>query len=316
MGEVRIHLEDQVVAALQRPAKPGQVGLPQARPSPAGAARAPAGRRRHLVGQLPGAVGRIVVHHQHLEPRVLCRIGARRAEGSPARCRSARRRGTLSHWRSAAVAARPAPQCASHGQKRDQADQLAPGVFGRVEVERHLTCARRQRDRDERLVAPKHRRRCPSTRACQSLYQVSLTRRYPVAVCAPVKVTRMLPGFHSLSRARTEVVSGPPARIVRRRNRGRLGKHHDTAHREARIDDGGHQLFLGQLGGCRKHTNIGRHGVPLIEHTDRSVRRRRRPHEPAEARHRLRVRQHQEAHGEQVVQVRVARCCSRRSSRP
>ena len=71
MREVGVHLEDEVVAVLERPLEPGDV-----RPSQA-ILRHPVQHvhprlvRRELVGQLPGAVGRVVVHHQDLEARVL-----------------------------------------------------------------------------------------------------------------------------------------------------------------------------------------------------------------------------------------------------
>ena len=71
MAEVGVHLEDQVVPVLERPAEAREVGLPQpglARPVQHVDPRLGGGQ---LVGQLAGAVGRIVVHDQHVELGIL-----------------------------------------------------------------------------------------------------------------------------------------------------------------------------------------------------------------------------------------------------
>ena len=71
MGEIGIHLEHEVEAMLERPAEAGNVGPPQpllGSPVQAVNPRLPGS---HLIGQLAGAIGRGVVHHQDLDPRIL-----------------------------------------------------------------------------------------------------------------------------------------------------------------------------------------------------------------------------------------------------
>ena len=75
VGEIGIHLEDEIVGPLQRPAKPRQVGLPQPVLGRPVQHVNPRSGGRELVGQLAGAVGGIVVHHQDLDPRVLLQNG-------------------------------------------------------------------------------------------------------------------------------------------------------------------------------------------------------------------------------------------------
>ena len=74
MGEVGVHLEDRLVTRVERPAEAGEVGPP----SPSLAGRCSTWTRgfglRQPVGELAGAVGRVVVHHQDLEPGILLRI--------------------------------------------------------------------------------------------------------------------------------------------------------------------------------------------------------------------------------------------------
>ncbi len=71
MGEVGVGLEDEVVAALERPGEPRQIGPSQARLLFTVEHVDPRIGGRELVRQLAGAVRGAVVHHQDLQAGVL-----------------------------------------------------------------------------------------------------------------------------------------------------------------------------------------------------------------------------------------------------
>ena len=69
MTEVSIHLEDMGVIALQRPPEPRQISPPQPLLTRPMQHKNPPIGRSPRIGQLPGAIGRIVIHHQHIGHR-------------------------------------------------------------------------------------------------------------------------------------------------------------------------------------------------------------------------------------------------------
>ena len=67
MRKVRIHLNDAIEAVIQRPAEAIHVGAAQAAQSGAVHHVQPIVLRRETVGDFARAVGRLVVHHQHVQ---------------------------------------------------------------------------------------------------------------------------------------------------------------------------------------------------------------------------------------------------------
>lgn len=66
MGAVGVHLDDHVVAVLQRPAEPGDVGAAEPRLfCPVHDLDVPVGLRE-LVREVPRAVGAVIVDHQQV----------------------------------------------------------------------------------------------------------------------------------------------------------------------------------------------------------------------------------------------------------
>ena len=66
MGEVAIQLEDELVASRQRPLEAGNVGPAQTVLFGAVQDVNRGMFGRELIGKLPGAIGRIIIHHQHV----------------------------------------------------------------------------------------------------------------------------------------------------------------------------------------------------------------------------------------------------------
>ncbi len=219
--EVGVHLEDELVVPLQRPAEPGQIGLAQPRlPGPVQDVD-PRLRRRHL--RRPSGRCR----RASCRPRPARRAGdpapgsaARSAAGSWPRCTSAPPPGPAQPWQPRTCALPTARHDGPAGQpgdreEREQADQLAPRVLRRLEVQRDLLGARAESTTvisawsaavDRRRAYRPPARASPCTRS-----------RSPADSCGfvslPVSAMRMLPGFHSVSGPAPPWCPGAPLRI-------------------------------------------------------------------------------------------------------
>src|SRR5687768_9113616 len=71
VGEVRVHLEDELVAVIYRPVEPGDIRGPEAQFAGPMDDVDPRVGGRELVGKRSGPVRRAVVDDEHLESRVL-----------------------------------------------------------------------------------------------------------------------------------------------------------------------------------------------------------------------------------------------------